>query len=85
MVKNKLFAKSSSSLMQKIVEDTSLTSYSQMVGNGKYLKWKIFDADDIAKSNMHSSPLFEWDHSHILTSFSEEGSVDLRGKIYWRT
>ena len=50
MVKNKLFAKSSSSFMQKIVEGTSLTSHSQMLGNGKYLKWKIFDADDIAKS-----------------------------------
>lgn len=33
---------------------------------------------------MYSSPLFEWGHNKILTSFSEGNSVVLRGKIYWR-
>lgn len=77
MLESKFFAKSSSSFMQKIVEGTSSSSHSQLVGNGKYwngkyLKWEIFDADVITRSNMCSSPLFEW--NMIKFSIFSEGS-----------
>lgn len=88
MVESKLFAKSGSSFMKKIVEGALSSSHSQVMGNGtyrnrKYLKLKIFNTDGIMKSNMHSSPLFEWNHSNSLTIFSEESSLYVREKIYW--